>query len=119
MAAGYYRMTIEQGATFRQRVVYQNPAGTPVDLTGYTARMMVRAGYTASGSPLVSLTSPSGGITITPLAGQLDLYIADTATALLTPGIAVYDLEIVQGSVGGDVIRLLYGEMVISPEVTH
>lgn len=57
------KLTIYQGATFRKRLTWTAPGGTPVDLTGCTARMQVRAEV---GSPtvLLSLTTVNGGITL-------------------------------------------------------
>lgn len=36
--AGNWTLHIEQGATFDTTLTWKNAAGTPVDLTGFTAR---------------------------------------------------------------------------------
>jgi len=115
MSAGIYNFEIEQGATFTRTIVYQDSAGNPVNLTGYTARTQGRATY-QSNAYLFSLTSsPAAGITITPLVGQIDITISATDTGNLPVG-GVYDLEIVNGSV---VTRLLQGSFTLSSEATR
>ncbi len=58
MAAGKYTFTIEQGSTVNFEVQYKDSLNNPVDLTGYTGRMMIRSAY-ADNSPTtyVSLTN--------------------------------------------------------------
>ena len=43
MAAGKYNFTIEQGATTDFEIVYKDSDGNPIDISGYTARMDLRA----------------------------------------------------------------------------
>ncbi len=116
MAAGKLKLLIEQGATFRKRLLWSagDPA-LPVDLTGWTARMQLRS---AVNSPTVihELTTANGGIALGGVAGTIDLYISEAITAaLLADG--VYDLELV--APGGDVTRLLKGMFKVSLEVTR
>lgn len=115
MPAGSYDITIEQGATYDTTFTWTNSAGSAVNLTGYTARLQIRESVDAA-STLVSLTS-SSGITLGGVAGTVQVTISATATAALTPGRAVYDLELVSG--GGVVTRLLEGAVRITPEVTR
>ena len=117
MPAGDYDILIEQGATFELHIVYEtgNPA-TPVDLTGWTARMQVRTNYKAPDPPLMSLTTENGGITVGS-AGQVDVVGAATLTDLLpAPKVCVYDLELVNGVT---VRRVLEGSATVSPQVTR
>lgn len=88
----------------------------PVDLTGYTARMQIRATL-EDATVLVSLTTENGGITLGATAGTIALLITAAATTLLTFSNAVYDLEII--SAGGIVTRLLSGNIILSKEVTR
>ena len=117
MAAGKLKLLIEQGATFRKTLTWK--AGTPavpVDLTGCTARMQFRAEIAAT-TPLITLTTENGGITLGGALGTIELVITATATAAITWTTAVYDLEVVFAS--GDVWRLVYGPVTVSLEVTR
>ncbi len=115
MAATTYDILIEQGATFSQVITYKE-AGVAVNLTGYTARMQVRATL-ESASTLVELTTANSRIALGGAAGTISLTISATDTAALTSGRGVYDLELVSGS--GIVTRLLQGVATISRNVTR
>ena len=52
MAAGLYDITIEQGATFQMNLTWKDSTGSPVNITGYTARMQVRENYEAEDPPV-------------------------------------------------------------------
>jgi len=117
MAAAKLKLAIEQGATFRKTLTWK--AGMPavaVDLTGCTARMHIRA-EVASATPLVTLTTENAGITLGSAAGTIVLLIPAIATSAFTWESGVYDLEV--ALTNGDVRRLLYGAVSVSPEVTR
>lgn len=119
MPAANLYITIEQGATFRHSLALKVGAGVTspaLDMTGYSARMQLRADYTAT-DVLLELTSSNGRIIITPLAGTLELAISATDTALLDFSKAIYDLEI--ESANGEVTRILQGVITLSKEVTR
>lgn len=112
-----HNITIIQGATLRDVTTWK--AGTPavpVDLTGCTARMQVRAKID-SADTLLNLTTENGGITLGGTAGTVTVFLSATATAALTWKSGVYDLEVQFGN--GDVRRLLAGSVAVSPEVTR
>jgi tRNA threonylcarbamoyladenosine modification (KEOPS) complex Pcc1 subunit len=115
MAATTYDILIEQGATYSQSITYKDN-GVAVNLTGYTARMQVRATL-ESASTLVELTTANSRIALGGTAGTISLTISATDTAALTAGRGVYDLELVSGS--GIVTRLLQGVATISRNVTR
>lgn len=119
MAAGKLDLLIEQGATFKHRLLVKQGSGTSApaaDLTGYTARMQIRTEVEAT-TALISLTTENGRITITPEDGQLDLYISAEDTEALDFETGVHDVEIV--SAGGEVTRIVQGKVKLSPEVTR
>lgn len=131
MAAGRYDFTIEQGATLNFQIDYTSKdCKTPVDLTGYNARMQVRpvVGDPSTYLTLSSSLGPCGtGLNMsgsngkTPLAsGSIGVYISAYSSSLLNwDGKAYYDLEIYSGS--GDceyVERLLEGKIKLSKEIT-
>lgn len=110
------RLTILQGSTFSQQFVWKtgSPANA-VDLTGYTAAAQARATYTSS-TALFTLTTANGGITLGGAAGTITLAMSSEATAALTPGNYVWDLEVTTGST---VRRLISGKLTVSPAVTQ
>lgn len=117
MPAGLHNLTIEQGATFRRVISLRDYNTNAIkNLTGFTARMQIRA-FVADTATLVSLTTENGGITIDAAEGQITLIITAAVTASMTWRKAVYDLEIIDGS--GTVTRLLQGSIIVSPEVTR
>lgn len=114
MRAGVYNMWVEQGATFRLSMEWTNDLDEPIDLTGMTARMMARTSKTST-TPIVTLTTENGGITLGGVAGTIDIDIDPVTTAALVSGSYVYDLEIVNGP---EVTRLIEGTFTVDGEVT-
>ena len=112
--AGIYNITMDQGAQWTLTVVYDNNNGTPIDLTGYTARMQVRPKF-GSDNAVLTISSPSSGIVITPLTGTLNLTATTAQTGDIPGGFYVYDLEI---SSGGVVTRLMQGSVTVRDQVT-
>jgi hypothetical protein len=110
------KLTIYQGATFRKRLMWVTASGTPIDLTGCTARMQAREDY-ASPLPLLELTTENGGITLGGAAGTIDLLSSDEDTAAMAWSGGVFDIEIAHPN--GDVTRLAQGGISVSPEVTR
>ncbi len=96
-----------------------NPTGgqliykPPVDLTGATARMQIRAGV--GGALLLELTTENDGLAITG-PGTLTRTMSASQTAALAWAEAVYDLEVEYAD--GTVQRYLQGAVTVSREVT-
>lgn len=120
MTAIRQNLVIEQGASFKFNIDWiQKDAVTPVDLTGFTARMHVRSDIDAIDPPLIIFTTENGRITLGGSAGtiQLDMTATDTAALSFTTG--VYDLELVDTGGDGKVTRIIYGGVEVRPEVTR
>lgn len=115
MAAATYDILIEQGATFQLNLVYKDSNDTPIDISGYTARMQVRRSYDAP-TPLLDLTTENGCITLGGAAGTIAVEASSTLTKDLPTKPSVYDLELI--SPQSVVTRLIRGAATISPEVT-
>lgn len=107
---------IEQGADLSRKITWSDSAGVPVNLTGYTARMQVRASVGAS-AVLMELTTENGGIVLGGSAGTIELVRTAAQTAAFTWRRGIYDLELL--SPAGKVTRLLKGEVEVDPEVTR
>jgi hypothetical protein len=113
--AGQKNFEVDQNATFSFIVEYKDNNGSPIDLTGATAKMQVRD--TKGGSKLAfTLTSPSGGITITPLLGKLSIKMTPTQTSKLFYPKSSYDIMITDSNTNK--IKLLEGFITLSRSVT-
>lgn len=115
MAAITYDLAIEQGAEFEKGFIWKDAAGTPIDLTGYTARMQIRPSV-ASETILLELTTENGRIRLGGANGTIHLKLGATITATLPKG-GVYDLELVQTE--DNVVRFAEGSVWVSKEVTR
>ena len=111
--------TIYQGASLKKEwELVAKGTEDPIDLTGYTARMQVRAKIKDT-TPILDLTTENDGITITVGAEKttLAIYANAATTAAITASKGIYDLELIDTS--GDVYRLMSGSITVSKEVTR
>ena len=126
MAAGKYSFTIEQGATTNFEIQYKDSGSTPINLAGYSAKMQLRTAVDNS-TALLTLSSslqPDGtGLNLsgsngnkTLLSGSIGVIISAFTSSVLNFDTAVYDLELMSGSV---VTRLLEGTVRLSKNVTR
>jgi hypothetical protein len=110
---------IFQGATFDQTLFYETgEPSTPVNLSGFTAKMQIRS-KPESKAVILELSTTNGRITLNSGSqnGAIRLFISATDTATLSVcDKAVYDLELYNGAV---TTRILQGNVIISPEVTR
>jgi len=128
MGAGRYSFIIEQGSTLNFEIQYKDSTNTPVDLTGYSGKMMIRSGYANTNPTTYAILSSSlsvdgtglnfsgsNGVT-PPASGSIGIYISAASSSNFTFNTALYDLEITSGSV---ITRLLEGQVSLSKEVTR
>jgi len=119
MTAVRENLVIEQGATFEFNISWmQSDETTPVDITGFTARMHIRGDIDESAT-LLELTTENSRIVLGGTAGTVQLLITATDTAALAFTEGVYDLELVDTGGTGDVTRLTYGGVEVRFEVTR
>ena len=107
------------GSTFSRSFRLQNPDRTPIDLTGYTARMQVRASKNSS-TVLLEFTETNGRIFIEHVDGRITISVNSDDSDLVTVG-GVYDLEIVlpQPPDPDFVQRLAEGKFIVSRQATR
>lgn len=115
MTPGRYNFVCPQGSTFDTTLTWKI-GETPVNVTGYSARLQVRETYDAS-EYVVNLTDLNGGITLGGSAGTINLYINASDTSTFITGDHVYDLEVI--ATDSTVTRLIEGRFNITPEVTR
>lgn len=125
MAATIFNIILEPGADWDASFVLKqddNPdpvLATPLDVTGYTAKMQVRSqiGDTTALVTISETLSASGQITVGTTNGLFSLNIKGSAlAALAAPADAFYDVLVTSPT--GKPIRALQGEVKISPRVT-
>ena len=131
MAAGKFNFVIEQVATLDFEVAYTDSTSNKIDLTNYRGRMQIRDKFpginNANNSTLIitlssSLESDGTGLNFSgssgvnpPTSGTIGVFIDAERTATFDFNKAIYDLEIVSGSI---VTRLLEGNVTLIKEVT-
>lgn len=132
MAAGLYNFSIEKGSTVNFRIEYKDSDGTPIDLTGYQARMHIRnkpdssiilCSLSSSLSPDgtgLNLTPVSSSVTLPVTSGSIGVCISAYSSSLLTGTQAAYDLEIFYLSSSYEVVtRILEGSIKLKPNITR
>lgn len=113
-------LIIEKGSTFSKVFIWktkdsQSGQLTPVDLTGYKARLQVREDYDSL-VVLFNLTTENNLILIEPLLGKITINIPADYSSLVTTSYGVWDIELYQDTY---VERLLEGRVKLTPEVTR
>lgn len=107
---------IPEGGALDLPVMWRNKAtGAPYDLTGYSAKMQIRADH-ASAVVLFELSTVNGRIVIDGPTGTITLKFTAAETAAFTFTNAVYDLQLTPPA--GEPFRLMGGMIKVSPGVT-
>ena len=134
MAAAVYKLLVDQGSLKTLRLTRREPStvpgvkGNPKDLTGYACRGQVRL---KANDPvaLMSLDCIIPDQTQTGMMGLIYVYIKPSKTSAIPSTIIkgknysekttlYYDIELYSLSDPEDVIRILNGEFIVSPEQT-
>jgi hypothetical protein len=131
MAAGKYNFVIEQGSTVDFEIAYTDSNNNKIDLTDYRGRMQIRDKFPGpqninNSTLIITLSSSleddgtglnfSGSSDINPpTSGTIGVFIDAERTAAFNFNKAIYDLEIVSGSI---VTRLIEGNVTLTKEVT-
>ena len=112
-------ITIHQGATFSETFIITDSDGNPVDFTGWTARMQIRA-TAASIFAYLDLTTGGGGLTLLDPAGGpsvVEAYATPARTVQIPAEKPVYDILLTDSS--GNVWKGQYGVATVVAVVTR
>ncbi len=119
-AAATWNWTLDQGAHFSKTITWETGATfattTPVNLTGYTARLKVRR--RPSSTPTLLELTHSSGITLGGAAGTIAIVLTAAQTALLPVDAELfYDLDLIDGSSRPH--RIVRGSITCKPGSSH
>jgi len=122
MATSYNIETI-QGDNIQLSLRVRNTDNTPINLSGYDVRGVVRYAYGYTGNEQVLLNlNPfivSGNNGSSYPSGIVNINVDSYTMAAIPVGIFVYDIErFPYGIPTGNSIKLIRGKFVVSPEVT-
>lgn len=116
--SGTYALHLYQGATVDRTLTWENEAGTPYDITGWTAKMEIRE--REGGTVYATLTTTDGTIVLGGVAGTIRLLVDAATTAAWTWKSGVYDLLLTNPSPTPDqTTRLIGGPAILHPGVTQ
>ncbi len=104
---------IYRGDTWMRTWVIESPTGSPIDLSGCTARLHVRD---AGGAKVMEASTADGRITIQTSSGRIDLVMPPTLTNV-APGSYRFDIEVTYPSG----VRQTYEQaaLVVLEDMTH
>lgn len=105
-------MTLYQGKTVNFTLTWGG--SSPINITGYTARMQLRESFNAT-AKIAEFTTENGRISVGGANGIFTFSMTATDTAALPAVSGVYDIEIINGS---SVYLAQSGKFMIAPEVT-
>jgi len=88
-------------------------SSTPTDLTGATARMLIKKSL-QSDVVIAELTTANGGIVLGGLAGTIEIVMSAAMTAAFCFSSAIYQLEIYQGA---STTRFAQGSVTLDAEL--
>lgn len=112
--AGRYDFTIVQNVDFGRWLAWSNASG-PVDMTAWTAELEIRSwplGVLEAG-----ISTSAGGIVIDGPQGVISLSIPASVTALMTPGVAKFNLLVTNLTPATSC--LLYGDCYVRQGATR
>ncbi len=99
---------------FNHQITWQDAAGDPIDLTGYTARMQARKNV---GNINVLMTATDGnGLVLGGVAGTVDIQLSPAQTNISNKD-NVYDLEVTSPT--SEVTSLVQGLFTVIQDVTR
>lgn len=114
MTALKYDMQINQGETWSITFPVFDSTGNPLTVDGWTARAQIRQETTSPGV-LFEWSTALGNMTVAGTTVTLRLTPVDTATWYWHIGL--YDIEL--SDPGGNITRIVEGNVIVDAEITH
>ena len=110
--SGQHDITIEQGSTFAKTITLKDDGDVVINISADTFRGQVRKQHSATTTKAVFDFVITDGVN-----GVLSWGLTSANTTAMGSGKFVYDIEWVKAS--GNVVRILEGVAVATPEVTR
>lgn len=105
-----YDLVLYRGDYFSMNITVKDNAGTPINLTGYTAKSQIRTSYDA-------VSAYDATCTITdPTNGKVSITFPSSVMTTVTPGDYIWDFQVTQPD--GNVRTFLAGDVKVYGEVT-
>ena len=108
--ATYSNLFVDQGSDFSFTLNLESAIG-PLDLNNYTARGQIKRNYAAT-------TAVDFTVTVNPADNSLIVNLTAAQTRVMKATRYVYDIEIVSNDSPAGVIRVLEGQLEVTPGVT-
>jgi len=109
--ASISNLFVDQGSDYINVVTVESATGTPLDLTGYTAKSQIRKSYTSSISYEFTASIPN------PLTGEVLISLSSTDSEEIPPGRYLYDVEITSSL--NIKTRVVEGIVTVTPQITQ
>lgn len=104
-------LVIDQGSDFVATLDLEDSIGNSLDLSEYNVRGQIRKAYT-------SITWVDIACAKTTNIGEIKISLTAAQTGAMKDGRYVYDIEIVH-AILGTVIRVIEGQITVTPRVTR
>lgn len=123
-APGSVALSIWQGQTYDQQFLLQDSSTppNPIDLTGYTAQMMMRVDV-SDPAPVATWGTATGEIILGGSTGILSFNVPGTESQALPTGdepvAFVYDILLTNGATPPYTQRVMQGAVIVYPAVTR
>ena len=108
--ATYSNLFVDQGSDFSFALNLESAIG-PFDLNNYTARGKIKRNYTSTSS-----TDFTVAVNVT--ENLLTVELNASQTKAMKPTRYVYDIELVSSDTPASIIRVLEGQLEVTPSVT-
>jgi hypothetical protein len=111
--AATYGFTADKGATFTQVIKWKDANNNLINLTGYSAEMVIREKTTAT-NIVLTLSTSNGRIALGGAEGTITLSVS-ASDMDIAPNQYTYTLELTSST--GEVTRLLLGAFIVRSDV--
>lgn len=115
-------LSVWQGQTFDQQLLLQDQDQAPLNLTGFTAQMMLRANVTDA-VPVATWGTATGEIVLGGAAGTLTFNVPGSESQALPAAdqmaIYFYDVLLTNGATPPYTQRVVQGVLIVYPAVTR